>query len=274
VASAVAASGTADKCTSPSAALNEPTITLRITGGKWKGKLTLPESATVGDLKCLLAASSKIPEGSQQLIFRGKKMLDLEKKVVELGLKNKSAVYLRLIKQPIKSLAPTDEELQIKAASDLRERLAAQGAGMIASKTAEQYIQLVSKGTPATETPVLDAVKLFYKSSGKIQAARNIQSVEAATKRATSASAASASKNSTAAVAKVESTESGKAKGAVLDTQETEPKKKKKKKKKTYKQLMKAVILTRQTSDERRKAHEKYLKKNLGGGDFDKLDKI
>jgi len=38
--------------------------------------------------------------------------------------------------------------------------------------------------------------------------------------------------------------------------------------------MMKNITMKRQTSDERREAHKEYLRKNLGGGQFDKLDKI
>ena len=51
---------------------------------------------------------------------------------------------------------------------------------------AQQYIELVSTGKKTgvpTTNLVLDAVRLYYKSNGKIDAARNIRRVETATNK-------------------------------------------------------------------------------------------
>ena len=57
----------------------------------------------------------------------------------------------------------------------------------------------------------------------------------------------------------------------------TTPKKKKKKKKKKksgYKSLMKSMMKSSSNDAQRRKAHQDRIRKNLGGGSFDKLKKL
>jgi len=55
---------------------------------------------------------------------------------------------------------------------------------------------------------------------------------------------------------------------------EKKKKKKKKKKKNSYKDFMKSMLSPQKTSDQAREAHRDKLQKNLGGGAFEKIDKI
>ena len=50
--------------------------------------------------------------------------------------------------------------------------------------------------------------------------------------------------------------------------------KKKKKKKNKYNDFIKSIMTSNKNDDKIKKNHKKYLKKNLGGGNFSKIDKI
>ena len=150
------------------------------------------------------------------------------------------------------------------AAGELKEKLAAQGAGNIDLKTAEEYIKLVNDyDLNDKRSSVLKAIGLYYKSNGNLGAARNVVRVE----RAERAAAAKKkkedeTKNSTSTDEKMD-----------IDN-EKKDEEKPKKKSKTYKEIMKSITMDKKNSEERREAHKKHLKKNLGGGSFDKIDKI
>ena len=145
----------------------------------------------------------------------------------------------------------------------LKDKLSAQGAGHIDEKTAERYIQLVRQ-IPSEKSVVIRAVQLYYKSNGRVGNANNIVRIQKAEADAEKA------KNATTS-----------AKDDKMDVDSSEKeregenkKKKKKKKSKSYKDTIREIKMARQTSEERRKAHKDFLAKNLGGGKFDKLDKI
>ena len=149
------------------------------------------------------------------------------------------------------------------AAGELKEKLSAQGAGNIDLKKAEEYINMVKDyDLKDKRSPVLKAIGLFYKSNGNVGAARNIVRVERAERAATEKKKKEdeTAKNSTSTDEKKECTE---------DEKESP-----KKKSKTYKEIMKSITMDKKNSEERREAHKKHLKKNLGGGSFDKIDKI
>ena len=151
------------------------------------------------------------------------------------------------------------------AAGELKEKLTAQGAGNIDLKKAEEYINMVKDYDLKDKRPsVLKAIGLFYKSNGNVGAARNIVRVE----RAERAAAAKKKKEEEEAAKNSTSTDEKK------DSTEDDEKESPKKKSKTYKEIMKSITMDKKNSEERREAHKKHLKKNLGGGSFDKIDKI
>ena len=111
-------------------------------------------------------------------------------------------------------------------------------------------------------SPVLKAIGLFYKSNGNVGAARNIVRVERAERAAAAKKKKEeeeAAKNSTSTDEKKDSTE---------DDEKESPKKKS-----PYKEIINQ--LRWMTKIQRKKRGTiKHLKKNLGGGSFDKIDKI
>eukprot|EP00939_MAST-03C_sp_MAST-3C-sp1_P000037 g37.t1 len=236
---------------------NEGVLEIKITG-KWRGKIKVPKTATVGILKTHIAAASKIESAQQLILFKGKKLEDDAKPISSVKMKNKATVIVRCtkvnaVKKPTPSLA---------LAMDLQERLKGHGQSGLDLTKMEQYIHLVSE----SDSPVKDACKLYYKSNGHIGTARDLVLVQKR-KREDEArkNAGDVMANSTVVEAPKDASEEA------TKAAETKPKKKKKD---TYKNMIKGITGARQTSDERREAHKEYLKKNLGGGKFDKLDKI
>lgn len=248
--------------------------------GKWRGEVTVPVSSTVKTLQSHIAAKSEIPPEQQQLLFKGKKLLEPDCELSSIrGMKNKSCVFLRCTKvQPVSKMPDEDEE-----GNALKEKLAAQGAGTITLETAKQYLAF-AKRQEADKPVVIKAIQLFYKSHGHVAAAKNIVDIETATaKAATAAATAPAPAPPTEVADEKAATETlpdGSTKtateggdGAAV-TKDGEKLPKKKKKKWKYKDEIKRVLMRRQKSSDEREAHLKKLQKNLGGGKFKKLDKI
>lgn len=244
---------------------NEGSLTIKV-GGKWKGAITLPKDATVATLKTFITASSKIPSDEQLLMFKGKKLLNESATLTSMKIKHNSRIFLRCTN--VKAVKKPGTVIASPEAAELQNKLSTQGAGNISLSVAEQYISL-AKDLPGSKSAVIKAVTLFYKSNGNVENARNHVKIQKATSTIVSGGDASSSSDTASAAMDVDELSSKK-----TDEIGEEAPKKKKKKKETYKDMMKNITMKRQTSDERREAHKEYLRKNLGGGQFDKLDKI
>ena len=91
---------------------------------------------------------------------------------------------------------------------------------------------------------------------------------------AESSAASMAAGESSASAAAPETTEVIEKATTKQDKKDKKKKKKKKKKKDSYKNFLKSVMSPSKNSSEIRSSHKETLRKNLGGGAFDKVQKI
>jgi len=212
----------------------------------------LPSSYVCAHVLC-------VSTDSQLLLFKGKKLDDPSRTVQELKIKSKSTLFLRCTK--VQVVKPAVKPAASPAAMELQQKLQNQGAGSISLRMAEDFVSLAK--SLDVENPVVKGVNLFYKSNRNIAYARQIVKAE---KEEKMKQAKEAAEKAAEKADKMEVDES-----SSNATTDASPKKKKKQ---TYKDMMKEFKLKKQSSEEAREAHREFLKKNLGGGHFDKLDKI